>query len=275
MKKVVTIQDISGFGKCSLTVALPIISAMGVSLSVVPTAVLSTHTAIDGYTYHDLTADIPFFTKHYKELGLIFDTIYTGFLASPKQIDLIIEFFKTFNAKIVVDPVMGDQGKLYNCFDKDMIAQFKKLLPFADIITPNITEALFLLDKSYAEEKNAIDENYIKQILRQLSEKGPKKVVITGIELDNGQVSVFVYDRDADSFSFFGHDKVDAHFPGTGDVFCSTLVGSLTKGIDIHNSAKIAASFVHSAIVATVKAGSNPLFGLNFEPQLKNFFVTQ
>lgn len=268
MKRVLSIQDISGFGKCSLTVALPIISAMGISLSVVPTAILSTHTGIKGYTYRDLTEDIILFAKHYRSLGIEFNTIYTGFLAGPSQVDVVANFFKMFKATIIIDPVMGDRGILYNCFDKNIVTQFKKLLPYADIVTPNITEATFLLGESY---KNQYDRDYIKELLIKLTKLGPTKAIITGIEINN-KITVAIYDKKQCEFSFFDHNKVDGHYPGTGDVFCSALVGAITKGIDVHKSAKLAASFVHNSIKATVKDNANPNYGINFESQLKELF---
>jgi len=182
MKRIVTIQDISCFGKCSITVALPIISSMGIECAIIPTSVLSTHTGgFEGFTVRDLSEDILKIANHWKKYNIEFDTIYTGYLGSREQIDSVIAFAKDFkkeNTLLFVDPAMADKGKLYTGFDKDFPAYMAKLCSIADIIVPNITEASFMLGVPYTE---SYDEEYIKDMLKKLCAMGCKKAVLTGI----------------------------------------------------------------------------------------------
>ena len=190
MKRIVTIQDISCVGKCSLTVALPIISAMGIETVVIPTAVLSTHTAFKNFTYRDLTGDLPKIAKHWKQEKFDFDGIYTGYLGSTEQIDMLKEFFKQFktsNNFVFIDPVMADNGKLYAGFDEKFVREMKELCKMADIIVPNLTEASYILEKEYKENYS---EQEIKDMLIELSILGPKYVVLTGVSFNENKLGV-------------------------------------------------------------------------------------
>ena len=195
-KRVAAIHDISGFGKCSLTVALPIISASGIEVSAIPTAVLSTHTGgIEGFTYRDLTEDMTPFAEHWKSLNLHFNAIYSGFLGSVEQIDIVSNIFdmlKTDDTLIMVDPCMADNGKLYSIYDESMVSGMVRLCQKADIIVPNLTEAAFMLNRPYIE--GPYTKKYIEDTLRELAALGCKKVVITGVYFDDNTLGTANYD---------------------------------------------------------------------------------
>ena len=200
MKRIVTIQDISCVGKCSLTVALPIISAMGVETAVVPTAVLSTHTMFKNFTFRDLSTDIPLIQKHWKNEQIEFDSIYTGYLGSIEQIDMLKDFFKEFKTQdnfIFIDPVMGDNGKLYVGFNQEFADEMANLCSLADIVVPNLTEASYMLHKEYKENYT---EEEIKELLIELSNLGPNKVVLTGVSFKENELGVMSYDRETNKF---------------------------------------------------------------------------
>lgn len=265
MKRVVTIQDISCLGKCSLTVALPIISAMGVEAAVVPTAVLSTHTMFKEFTFRDLTGDIAPISAHWQRERFAFDAIYTGYLGSFEQLRLMSEFFDTFkteNTLIFIDPVMGDYGRLYTGFTPEFAAEMAKLCAKADVIVPNMTEAAFMLGIPYRETYN---EAYAQDVLRRLCALGAKKAVLTGASYRPGQIGVLTYDSATDSFSSYFHERVDASYHGTGDVFASTCVGALMNGLSLEESLKIAADYTVECIRITEAEPGHNTYGVNFE----------
>lgn len=265
MKRIVTIQDISCIGKCSLTVALPIISAMGVEAAVIPTAVLSTHTAFKGFTFRDLTSDISPITEHWKKENLGFDAIYTGYLGSFEQLELVSKFFDDFNTDenmIIVDPVMGDFGKLYPGFTQKFADKMAELCGKADIIVPNMTEAAFMLGIEY---KETYDEEYAKDILKKLCAKGAKKAVLTGINYVEGKIGVMCYDSQKDSYYTYFRDRINASYHGTGDVFASTLTGALVKGYSFEDSLQIAVDYTVECIRATCEDKDSRWYGVNFE----------
>ncbi len=267
MKRIVTIQDISCVGKCSLTVALPVISAMGIETSIIPTAVLSTHTLWDGYMCEDLTEKIPLIAQHWTKEKFTFDAIYTGYLASINQIDIICSFideFKTGDNFVFVDPAMADNGKLYKDFDEEFASKMKTLCGKADIIVPNLTEACLLTDSEY---KRDYDNEYITDVLRKLTELGSSKAIITGAHY-GGEYGIISYDRDADEYSFYAHKKIDRIFYGTGDIFSSACVGALTKGYSLAKSVEIAGEFVFESIKATMNDKNARFYGVNFEQAL-------
>lgn len=267
MKRIVTVQDISCLGKCSLTVALPIISAMGIETSIIPTAVLSTHTLWEHYVCDDLTDNIPLVAEHWKNEGFRFDAIYTGYLASSKQIDVVYKLFdefKTENNFIFVDPAMADNGKMYRNFDKSFADKMRVLCAKADIIVPNITEACLLTDTEY---KNDYDNKYISDLLKKLTDLGASKAVITGAHYD-GEYGIMSYDSVNDEYSFYAHQKIDHIFYGTGDVFSSACVGALTQGYSLAEAVEIAGEFVFASISATMKDKDARLYGVNFEQAL-------
>ena len=265
MKRIVTIQDISCIGKCSLTVALPIISAMGVEAAVLPTAVLSTHTAFKGFTFRDLTSDIRPIADHWKNENIDFDAVYTGYLGSFEQLKLVSDFIDDFSTEenlIIIDPVMGDFGKLYPGFTQEFADKMADLCGKADIIVPNMTEASFMLGIEYTEH---YDEAYVKDILRKLCENGAKKAVLTGINYVEGQIGVMCYDSQTNAYSTYFREKVNASYHGTGDVFASTLTGALVKGFSFEESLKIAVDYTVECIRATNEDKNSRWYGVNFE----------
>lgn len=266
MKKVVTIQDISCYGKCSLTVALPIISAMGVETSVIPTAVLSTHTGgFKNYTFRDLTEDISPIAEHWKSLGLKFDAVYTGYLGSLEQINLMSEFFDMFRTDdnyIIVDPVLGDKGVLYPRFDKSFISRMKNLCGKADIILPNMTETSFMLDTPYSE---TVSEDFVRECLIRLTELGCDTAVITGVQYDEKHHGAAAYQRSTDTFASSFRNHIKAYVHGTGDVFSSAFSGAVAKGASLQKSLDIAVNFTADCIEATLPIPENYMNGVYFE----------
>ena len=229
MKRLVTIQDISCIGKCSLTVALPIISAMGIETAIIPTAVLSTHTAFKNFTFRDLSSDIPMISEAWKKEGFSFDAIYTGYLGSIKQINMLKQFFidfKTSSNFIFVDPAMADNGKLYKGFNEEFAYEMKKLCDKADIIVPNLTEASFMLGYEYKEN---LAENEIKEMLVKLTEGGAKVAILTGVSFKENELGVMSYDKDTKEFFTYFREKIPVKYHGTGDIFASTLVGAIVN----------------------------------------------
>lgn len=268
MKRIVTIQDISCVGKCSLTVALPIISAMGIETAVIPTAVLSTHTAFKNFTYRDLTGDLPKIAKHWKQEKFNFDGIYTGYLGSIEQIDMLKEFFKQFKTSenfIFIDPVMADNGKLYAGFDANFVKKMKKLCKMADIIVPNLTEASYMLEKEY---KEIYSEQEIKDILIELSNLGPKYVVLTGVSFKDNKLGVMSYNKETNEFFTYFKEKIPAKYHGTGDIFASTLVGAITNNNTLEEGLKIAVDYVWETINDTYKTNKKDAYGVNFETKI-------
>lgn len=268
MKRIVTIQDISCVGKCSLTVALPIISAMGIETAVIPTAVLSTHTAFKNFTYRDLTGDLPKIAKHWKQEKFNFDGIYTGYLGSIEQIDILKEFFKQFKTPdnfIFIDPVMADNGKLYAGFDANFVKEMKKLCKMTDIIVPNLTEASYMLEKEY---KEIYSEQEIKDILIELSNLGPKYVVLTGVSFKDNKLGVMSYNKETNEFFTYFKEKIPAKYHGTGDIFASTLVGAITNNNTLEEGLKIAVDYVWETINDTYKTNKKDAYGVNFETKI-------
>ena len=265
MKRILTVQDISCVGKCSLTVALPIISAMGVEAAILPTAVLSTHTAFKkGFTLHDLTGEIAPITAHWKSEGIDFDAIYTGYLASFDQIDLVKQMAKDFpGALLFVDPAMGDNGKLYYGFDEAFAKKMAELCAVADIIVPNMTEAAFMLGIPYVSE--GYDEEYVKDVLRKLCAMGAKKAALTGVSLEAHKTGVMAYDSETDEFFSYYHDRIPVQYHGTGDVFASACVGALSRGKSLEEALVIAADYTYESIRLTEAEPGHNWYGVNFE----------
>ena len=273
LKRVAAVHDISGIGKCSLTAAIPVISAAGIEAAVMPTAVLSTHTGnIKGFTYRDLTEDLVPFAAHWKSLGIEFDGIYSGFLGSTKQIDIVCDFideFRTDNTVIIVDPAMADGGKMYTTFDgvfaKEMILLCKK----ADIIIPNITEAVFLLGEEYSEPPYT--KEYIENLIAKLLELGPSMVVLTGVCFKEDEIGCAVGCKGNNEVFFRFSEKYPGIYYGTGDLFASALTGAFLNDKSIFESAEIALSFTCSAIKRTYEAGTDTRLGVNFEQGLGDY----
>lgn len=268
MKRIVTIQDISCVGKCSLTVALPIISSMGVETAVIPTAVLSTHTMFKNFTFRDLSTDIPLIQKHWKEEKINFDSIYTGYLGSIEQIDMLKDFFKEFKTPdnfIFIDPVMGDNGKLYTGFNQEFADEMAKLCNLADIVVPNLTEASYMLHKEYKENYT---EEEIKELLIELSNLGPNKVVLTGVSFKENELGVMSYDKQINKFFTYFREKINVKYHGTGDIFASTLVGALVNEKSLEEALKIAVDYVWETINETYIEKKEDAYGVNFESKI-------
>ena len=265
MKRIVTIQDISCVGKCSLTVALPIISAMGVEAAILPTAVLSTHTMFQNFTCKDLTDQIEPIAEHWKKENFLFDAVYTGYLGSFEQIDLMKKFFEDFKTEsniLFVDPAMADNGKLYPAFDEAFAKHMATLCAKADIIVPNITEACFMTGMEY---KTEYDEAYVKEMLQKLSALGAKISILTGVSFSEGKTGVMGYDKENDEFAYYEHDKLPVSFHGTGDIFSSTCVGAMMNGMNWKEAVKVAADYTSECIRITLEDPAKPWYGVNFE----------
>ena len=265
-KRVLAIHDISCVGKCSLTVALPIISATGLEVPCLPTAVLSTHTGgFTGFTYRDLTEDMLPILEHWKSLGLQFDAIYTGFLGSFEQIDIVCKIIDEVgkNAKVFVDPVMGDAGKLYSVFPDNFPEGMKRLSSKADVLLPNMSEAALMLGEEF--NPGPYTEEYIEGLLKRLSEMGPRRVVLTGVYFDSEKLGAACYDADTGKVSYTLADKIPGYYHGTGDVFSSAVVSAVMNGFSLDRAIEIAVDFTQKSIVRTYKARTDLRYGVDFE----------
>lgn len=269
MKRIVTVQDISCVGKCSLTVALPIISAMGTEAAVLPTAVLSTHTMFKGFTFCDLTDEIEPISSHWKKENMDFDAVYTGYLGSARQIALtkdLISKFKGEDTLVLVDPAMADGGRMYTGFEKSFALEMATLCSVADIIVPNLTEASFMLGEEYVAE--GYDEEYIKDMLKKLTALGCKTAVITGVSFEKDKLGVMSYDSESGEYFSYFKERIPESFHGTGDVFASTFLGALMRERSIGDSLKIATDFTVECIKATLGNPQERKYGVNFEEEI-------
>lgn len=265
-KKILTIQDISCVGQCSLTVALPILSACGLETCILPSAVLSTHTAgFSGFTFRDLTDDMPEIQKHWQKENIKFKAIYTGYLGSVKQVSYVRDILNTMGTDDcvrIIDPAMADNGKLYSIFNDEYVAAMRGLCASADILIPNITEACFLAEAEYCE---TYDESYIKELLEKLSRLGAKTIVLTGVGYVPGKTGVIVYENC--EIRYYEHDKVSKGCHGTGDIYASAFTGALMNDKDIFEAAKIAADYTVKCIINT-QADADHWYGAKFETAL-------
>lgn len=262
-KKVAAIHDISGYGRCALSVILPVISAMGIQCVAVPTAILSTHTGgFENFVFRDMTDFLSPCCKHYEELDIGFDAIYSGFLASELQVDCCLEFFNAFPRAIkIVDPVMGDDGLAYQTYTEGLIKRTKELINNADIITPNLTEAALLLDKPYPK---SLSETEAVEWTKRLCEKA-HAAVITGIRLNDGKFVNVCYDGKNNRSDIYEWEKIPVSYPGTGDIFASVLTGCILNGKSLSESAVYASKFCEMAIKATINNGAPVRNGVEFE----------
>lgn len=264
MKRIVTIQDISCIGCCSITVALPIISAMGSECGILPTAVLSNHTMFSDFTCADLSDQIEPISDMWKKQDITFDGIYTGYLASKQQCAQIAGFIEQFSEKdtlTVVDPAMADNGKLYPAFDSDFPMAMAEVCRRADVILPNITEASFLTGMPY---RTTYEKAYIREMLERLLELGCGTAVLTGVSFDPGRLGVVYLDRDGKEFSYFTK-HCEQSYHGTGDIFASTVTGGLMRGLELGESLALAADFVVDCIEAAAGSGEPRWYGAEFE----------
>ena len=265
-KRLLTVQDISCVGQCSLTVALPILSAAGHETAILPSAVLSTHTAgFTGYTVRDLTEDMPAIMAHWKKEGIAFDAVYTGYLGSAEQIAYVKEMFHTLrkeNGLAIVDPAMADAGKLYPAFDDAFVEEMKTLVAEADIILPNITEACFLTGAEYRE---TYDEAYIDDLLTSLRAQGAKTVVLTGVGYTADTTGVVVFA--GGKKTHYVHHRIPKGSHGTGDVYASAFTGALLRDHSVEDAAAIAADYTVRCIENTIDDPDH-WYGVKFEPVL-------
>lgn len=267
-KRVAAIHDLSCFGRCSLAVIMPVLSSMQIQVCPIPTAILSTHFGGLGKpVIHDFTDFIPLTLEHYKTLALDFECIYSGYLNSVEQIDFCVEYIQTYsNALIVVDPVMGDHGKPYGACSKEMQNRMHHLVSYANLITPNLTEAYLLLNKPY---NNApISQDDAKEMLLALSNLAPNYVVITGVPMENGTYANIGYDRKNNAFWLVPIHLVPVAYPGTGDIFASVLTGSFLNGDSLPIAMQRATQFIELAIQITFDCGTDTRYGVMFEHAL-------
>lgn len=269
MKRIVSVQDISCLGKCSLTVALPIISAMGVECAVVPTAVLSTHTMFRGYTFRDLTDDINPILNHWRKENIKYDAVYTGYLGSFEQLNIVGQMFdeyKNDGALIVVDPVMADNGKLYPGFTEEFAKSMATICGKADVIVPNLTEASYMLGVPYV--GSDYDEEYIKDMLKKLCGLGCKKAVITGVSFEKGRLGVMAYNAKTDNYFTYFNTHLPVSYHGTGDIFTSCLVGGLMNDLGLEEALKIAVDYTVDCITKTTENPDSRSYGVDFEASI-------
>lgn len=268
--RVAAIHDMSGFGRCSLTVAIPILSAMGIQCCPLPTAFLSTHTGgFEGFTFLDMTDEMPKVSAHWKQLGLSFQALYSGFLGSERQIGIVEDFIRDFRAPgtvVVVDPVMGDHGRVYQTYTPAMCAGTAHLASQADVITPNLTEAALLLDIPY--EDLPTGEAGCREIVERLSLDGKRSVVLTGASAEEGETGAVCYDASTGRVEVVETQRVPREFHGTGDVFASVLTGALVQGASLAEAARAAVDFVRLCAERTAAEGLPMREGVDFEPLL-------
>lgn len=267
MKRIVTLQDISCIGRCSTTVALPVISAMGVECGILPTAVLSTHTMFQNFTSKDISDQIEPISDVWEKEHITFDGIYTGYLASKEQCDQIVDFFQRFGNEeniIIADPAMADNGTLYPGFAEDFPEAMAKVCAKADIILPNITEACLLTGMEY---RTTYDESYITELLKRLLELGCHTAVLTGVSYEEDKLGFAYLDRDGNTGSYFTR-KCPVSYHGTGDLYASAAVGGIMRGLDLNKALALAADFVVACIEATDQSKESRWYGVEFESQI-------
>ena len=265
--RIAAIHDLSCFGRCSLTIALPVLSAMGCQCCPLPTALLSAHTGFPGNTFLDLTAEMGRIADHWTAMDLQFDAIYSGFLGSADQVDTVARFFDTFkksDTAVIVDPVMGDHGTAYRTCTPELCRGMRVLAENADVITPNLTEAALLLDHPYEE----IQRTDAYEVVRRLSLGGRRSVVLTGYSSEPGQTGTLCFDRDSGESKAVQTPREPQDFSGTGDLFASVLAGGVARGVPLFQAAQAAADFVRDCIARTLAEGLTEQDGVDFEPLL-------
>ncbi len=265
-KRLVTIQDISCLGKCSLGAAIPIISAFGIESVVLPTAMLSTHTGagFEDYTFRDLTDDMTGVIDHWKKLGLSFDAMYSGYLGSIHQLEITERFFRDFKTKdnlVFVDPVMADEGVLYKGFDDSFAKRMISLCAYADVICPNVTEACLITDTPYTEKH---DNAFVEELADKLCGIGAKTIIVTGINIED-QIGAMCIDAESGKRELYVRPKFDGHYYGTGDIFASVVCSALTHGFDMNKALHLATDFVYESILATQDEKDKFYYGVKFE----------
>ena len=265
--RIAAIHDLSCFGRCSLTIALPVLSAMDCQCCPLPTALLSAHTGFPGNTFLDLTTEMGRIADHWTAMDLQFGAIYSGFLGSADQVDTVARFFNTFkksDTAVIVDPVMGDHGTAYRTCTPELCRGMRVLAENADVITPNLTEAARLLDHPYEE----IQRTDAYEVVRRLSVGGRRSVVLTGYSSESGQTGALCFDRDSGESKAVQTPREPQDFSGTGDLFASVLAGGVARGVPLFQAAQAAADFVRDCIARTLAEGLTEQDGVDFEPLL-------
>lgn len=268
-KKIAIINDISGYGRCSTSVILPIVSHLGVQGCALPTAIFSNHTGFPSFFCKDFTEFMPAYVAEWKKLDLHFDGIMTGFLGSARQISIVEEFiqqFRTESTHVLVDPVMGDNGRIYPTYTEKLCRDMRRLIAYADIITPNLTEACFLTGTRYHE--SGWKRSELERLTRQLLHMGARRLVITGIKMGNGSIGNVIASQDSDQVIYQRQLQVEQTRSGTGDVFASVLGADAVNGVDFADSCRRASRFVRNCLIETIKSDSAHNTGIDFESQL-------
>ena len=272
-KRIITIQDISCLGRCSITVALPVLSCAGIETTILPTAILSTHTGgFAGFTCTDLEKDILPIVNHWLTLDDVhFDNIYTGYLATKEQVDLIKKVFYLIKSKhnisIMVDPAMADNGKMYSAFDDSFALKMKELCEEADIIVPNLTEACKMLDIEY--KSGVTTKEYIENILLELYELGIKKVVLTSVCLEEGKIGTACLEEC--KIEYYFKDHIPGYYHGSGDIYSSSLLAAILNGNSLIEAVKVATEYTYACILRTKEEGTPVRYGVNFECEIPTF----
>ena len=267
MKKIVSIQDISCYGQCSLTVALPILSSFGIETAILPSSILSTHTGgFTGFTIHDLTEEMPAIVNHWEKEHIRFDAIYTGYIGDARQFEIIRHTRRLLNdgGQLLVDPAMADNGKLYPALTEDIVEGMRTIVREADLILPNLTEAAFLLDEPYMETYSRDD---IEGILKRLAAMGAKTVILTGVSYEEGKIGAVAYNSQTGKIDEYFTEKIEKNYHGTGDVFSSVAIAELLSGKDMPQILKSACDFTVKSIKKTLP-DPNHNYGVKFEAVL-------
>ncbi len=267
MKKIMSVQDISCYGQCSLTVALPVLSAYGIETAILPSAILSTHTGgFTGFTVLDLTEEMPKIINHWKQEGIHFDAVYTGYIGDYRQFSMIKEA-KTqlaVGGKLFVDPAMADHGKLYKALDASIVEGMREIVRVADVILPNLTEAAFLLNEAYQERYS---EEEIRSMVRRLAAMGPGTVILTGVSYDSNRIGAVAYEKETDTYTSYFTERQAKNYHGTGDIFSSVVIANLLNGVPMYDTLADACEFIVSCIQKTVSDDEHT-YGVKFEDVL-------
>ena len=272
IKKIAAVHDLSCYGRVSLTAAIPILSHMGFKVCPLPTAILSSHTQLPHFSFLDLTNEMKKIIEEWRKLDLKFDSIYTGYLGSPEQIQIVSQFINDFREReclIVIDPVLGDNGHLYAGYDEKMVPLMRDLIKSADVITPNLTELFYLMGRPF---KNENTDDELKNYLHELSDKGPDTVIATSVPVQGNphKTSTYAYSREGQRYWKVTCPYIPAHYPGTGDAFTSVITGSIMQGDRLPIALDRAVQFVLQAIRATFGYNYNNMEGILLEKMLRN-----
>ena len=273
LRRLAAVHDLSGLGKCSLTVALPVVSATGVECACIPTAVLSTHTGeFTGWTLRDLHEDMLPMARHWASTGAAFDGIYSGYLATPEQTEALREIIRLLRrpgAHVIVDPAMADNGSYYSNLDDRMCRAFRALLKDADVVTPNITEAALLADMEYRHDGH--DAAYLRALSEKLAALGPRTVVITGVRPREGEIGNLAYDAETGSMQLCTHAAHPGLFYGTGDIFAASLAALLVRGAEVDDALRLESDFTDACICRSLRHDTPRRFGVDFEGALPDY----